>query len=162
VERGQGLRAVSRLEGHQPAGTLIPVSGSFKKAERLSEDLATPTHERVIPSSGNILADLNLPDAAEFDTKARLGGTICQIVKQRRLSQADAAALLGVSQPKVSALLHFKLEGFSVELRFLDTAHSVRAKGTLFSATTTKLPANRQGLRVGPDSLRFACLQRVS
>jgi predicted XRE-type DNA-binding protein len=83
--------------------------------------MATPTHEQVIPSSGNIFADLNLPDAAELDTKARLGATICHIVKRRRLSQASAAALLGVSQPKVSALLHFKLEGFSVErlIRFL-------------------------------------------
>ncbi|MGA3324102.1 MAG: XRE family transcriptional regulator [Terriglobia bacterium] len=43
------------------------------------------------------------------------------MVKRRRLSQADAAALLGINQPKISALLHFKLEGFSVErlIRFL-------------------------------------------
>ncbi len=80
-----------------------------------------PTREHVIPSSGNVFADLKLPDAVELDTKARLGATICHIVKRRRLSQADTAALLGINQPKVSALLRFKLEGFSVErlIRFL-------------------------------------------
>src|SRR5487761_1799146 len=79
------------------------------------------TRERVIRSSGNVFADLGLPDAAELDTKARLGATICHIVRRRRLSQADVAGLLGINQPKVSALLHFKLEGFSVErlTRFL-------------------------------------------
>jgi len=35
-------------------------------------------------------------------------------VKRRHLSQAGVAGLLGINQPKVSALLHFKLEGFSV------------------------------------------------
>ena len=79
------------------------------------------TAERAIPSSGNIFADMNLPDAAELDTKARLGAAICRIVEQRRLTQADVAAALAINQPKVSALLNYKLEGFSVErlMRFL-------------------------------------------
>jgi predicted XRE-type DNA-binding protein len=83
--------------------------------------MAKPARENVIRSSGNVFADLRLPDAAELDTKARLGATVCHIVKRRRLSQADVAALLGINQPKVSALLHFRLEGFSVErlIRFL-------------------------------------------
>ncbi len=79
------------------------------------------TRERVILSSGNVFADLNLPDAAELDTKARLGAAICRIVERRRLTQADVAAALAINQPKVSALLNYKLEGFSVErlMRFL-------------------------------------------
>lgn len=83
--------------------------------------MARPNYERVIPSSGNVFEDLRLPDAAELDTKLKLGAAICNIVKQRRLSQADVAASLEVNQPKVSALLHYKLEGFSVErlIRFL-------------------------------------------
>ena len=91
--------------------------------------------ERVIPSSGNVFADMGLPDAAELDTKARLGAAICRIVERRRLTQAQVAAALGVNQPKVSALLHYKLEGFSVErlMRFLvvlgqDVEILVRAK----------------------------------
>jgi predicted XRE-type DNA-binding protein len=83
--------------------------------------MAKKIRERIIPSSGNVFADLGLPDAEELDTKVRLGAAICRIVERRRLSQAQVAAALGVNQPKVSALLHYKLEGFSVErlMRFL-------------------------------------------
>jgi predicted XRE-type DNA-binding protein len=77
--------------------------------------MARIIRERVILSSGNVFADMGLPDAAELDTKARLGAALNQIVERRRLSQADVAAALGINQPKVSALLHYKLEGFSVE-----------------------------------------------
>jgi predicted XRE-type DNA-binding protein len=83
--------------------------------------MAKRTAERVIPSSGNVFADMGLPDADELDTKARLGAAIQRIVERRGLSQAEVAAALGINQPKVSALLHYKLEGFSVErlMRFL-------------------------------------------
>ena len=76
---------------------------------------------RVVQSSGNVFADLGLPDAAELDTKVRLCAAINRIVERRRLTQAAAANALGVNQPKVSALLHYKLEGFSVErlMKFL-------------------------------------------
>jgi predicted XRE-type DNA-binding protein len=79
------------------------------------------TRERVIASSGNVFADMGLPDAAELDTKARLGAAINRIVERRGLTQAQVAAALEINQPKVSALLHYKLEGFSVErlMRFL-------------------------------------------
>jgi len=75
----------------------------------------------VTPSSGNVFADLGLPDAEDLQTKVRLGAAICSVVERDRLTQAQVAALLGINQPKVSALLRFKLEGFSVErlMRFL-------------------------------------------
>jgi predicted XRE-type DNA-binding protein len=83
--------------------------------------MAKRTTERVIPSSGNVFADMGLPDAVELDTKARLGAVINRIVQRRGLAQAEVAAALEINQPKVSALLHYKLEGFSVErlMRFL-------------------------------------------
>ena len=83
--------------------------------------MAKRTTVRVIPSSGNVFADMGLPDAAELDTKARLGAAINRIVKRRGLTQAEVATALEINQPKVSALLHYKLEGFSVErlMRFL-------------------------------------------
>ncbi len=64
---------------------------------------------------------MGLPDAAELDTKARLGAAINRIVERCGLSQGEVAAALEINQPKVSALLHYKLEGFSVErlMRFL-------------------------------------------
>ena len=77
--------------------------------------------QQITPSSGNVFADLNLADAAELHTKARLGAALCRIVAQKGLTQAEAGAMLGISQPKVSDLLHYKLEGYSVErlMRFL-------------------------------------------
>ena len=83
--------------------------------------MAKTTTGRVVPSSGNVFADMGLPDAVELDTKARLGAAINRIVQRRGLTQAEVAAALEINQPKVSALLHYKLEGFSVErlMRFL-------------------------------------------
>jgi predicted XRE-type DNA-binding protein len=63
--------------------------------------------------SGNVFADLRFPDAAELDIKVRLAVEIVRLINARRLSQAAAAIVLKISQPKVSALK--KLDGFSVE-----------------------------------------------
>lgn len=66
-------------------------------------------------SSGNVFADLGFKDADERLTKLRLAVTLNNIIAERKLSQAAAAKRLGVNQPKVSALKHYKLAGFSVE-----------------------------------------------
>jgi predicted XRE-type DNA-binding protein len=71
--------------------------------------------DQVIRSRGNVFVDMGLPDAAELDTKARLGAALNLIVKRKRLTQAEVATVLSINQPKVSALLNYKLEGFSVE-----------------------------------------------
>jgi predicted XRE-type DNA-binding protein len=73
-------------------------------------------------SSGNVFADIGLPDADEALAKAELARQIGDIVARKRLTQAAAARRLGVDQPKVSALLHGRLSGFSVErlVRFLN------------------------------------------
>jgi predicted XRE-type DNA-binding protein len=71
--------------------------------------------ELIEASSGNVFADLGLRGADELDTKLRLAVELNRLLKVRRLSQVRAATLLGISQPKVSALKHYKLEGFSVE-----------------------------------------------
>jgi predicted XRE-type DNA-binding protein len=62
-----------------------------------------------------VFADLGLPDAAERQAKLRLAYALNQVLEERKLAQADAAKVLGVTQPKVSALRHYKLAGFSVE-----------------------------------------------
>jgi predicted XRE-type DNA-binding protein len=77
--------------------------------------MAKGATDQVIQSSGNVFADLGLPDAAELHTKARLCAALNRIVERQRLTQAEVAAALGINQPKVSALLHYKLEGYSVE-----------------------------------------------
>lgn len=69
----------------------------------------------VIRGTSNVLADLGYPNAAERQAKLRLAYALNQILDERKLSQAEAANVLGVTQPKVSALRHYKLAGFSVE-----------------------------------------------
>jgi predicted XRE-type DNA-binding protein len=71
--------------------------------------------EQIIRGSGNVFADLGFPDAEERQTKLRLALALNSILDQRKLNQANAAARLGLNQPKVSALRNYKLEGFSVE-----------------------------------------------
>jgi predicted XRE-type DNA-binding protein len=69
----------------------------------------------VVPSSGNVFADLGRPNAEEKQTKVRLAVAINHIIQGRRLSQTAAARRLRVNQPKVSALSNYQLDGFSVE-----------------------------------------------
>jgi predicted XRE-type DNA-binding protein len=72
-------------------------------------------------SSGNVFADLGLADPEEALAKAELARQIGALLAERGLTQAQAAALLGIDQPKVSALVRGRLEGFSLDrlLRFL-------------------------------------------
>jgi predicted XRE-type DNA-binding protein len=70
---------------------------------------------RVVPSSGNVFADLGLPNAEEKQTKVRLTAAINQIIDSRKLSQIAAARRLKVNQPKISALANYQVDGFSVE-----------------------------------------------
>ncbi|MGV1014139.1 MAG: helix-turn-helix domain-containing protein [Methyloceanibacter sp.] len=65
--------------------------------------------------SGNIFADLDLPDAEELDLKSRTAFVICQTIDQLNLSQTAAARKLGISQPDVSRIIHGRLDGFSLE-----------------------------------------------
>ena len=69
----------------------------------------------IIRGTGNVFADLGYLDAEERQTKLRLALAINDVIQRGRLTQALAADKLGVSQPKVSALANYKLEGFSVE-----------------------------------------------
>jgi len=69
----------------------------------------------IIRGTGNVFADLGYPDATERQAKLRLAYALNQVLEECRLSQAAAAKVLGVTQPKVSALRHYKLAGFSVE-----------------------------------------------
>jgi predicted XRE-type DNA-binding protein len=71
--------------------------------------------EQIVRGTTNVFADLGYPDAEERQTKLRLAHALNHVIAQRRLTQAAAAARLGVNQPKISALLRYKLDGFSVE-----------------------------------------------
>jgi predicted XRE-type DNA-binding protein len=71
--------------------------------------------EVVVQSSGNVFADLGLRDAGEEQTRVHLAVAINQIIEAQHLSQTAAARLLNINQPKISALVNYRLEGFSVE-----------------------------------------------
>jgi predicted XRE-type DNA-binding protein len=71
--------------------------------------------DKVIMSSGNVFADIGLPDAEERLAKAQLAHKISEIIQKRHLSQAEAARILGTEQPKISAIMNGKLSGFSLE-----------------------------------------------
>jgi predicted XRE-type DNA-binding protein len=88
-----------------------------------AEHKKTRIHPEVEPSSGNVFADLGYPNPEEALLKAQLAARILAILTERKLTQRKAATLLGIDQPKVSALLNGKLAGFSTErlLRFINT-----------------------------------------
>ncbi len=91
----------------------------MRKEARKKRDEACVSVEE---SSGNVFADLGLKNPEELLAKAQLVQRIADIIAERKLTQARAAKLLGVDQPKVSALLRGKLEGFSTDrlFRFLN------------------------------------------
>ncbi len=76
----------------------------------------------VYSSSSNIFADLGLPNPDELLVKAELVHRISELIAERQLIQSEAAEVLGIDQPKVSALMRGKLSGFSTErlFRFLN------------------------------------------
>ena len=75
----------------------------------------TRNKDTITPSGGNVFSDLGLKNAGEKQTRIRLAVAINQILDKASVSQARAAKLLGINQPKISALANYRLEGFSVE-----------------------------------------------
>ena len=76
-------------------------------------------------SSGNVFADLGYPNPDEALAKSRLAQRINELIEAQHLTQAQAAALLGVDQPKVSKLVRGQLREFSTDrlFRFLNALH---------------------------------------
>ena len=99
---------------------------------------------QVTASSGNVFADIGLAEPEEELTKAQLATHIRQAIKRRRLTQVAAAALMGVDQPKVSALFNGRLANFSSDrlMRLLT------ALGQDVDITVRTKPRNRAHGRV--------------
>jgi len=113
------------------------------KSGSKQKNAKTPA-ETVTASSGNVFADLGLPNASIALAKANLALRICDVIQIRQMSQSTAADVLGVTQPKVSDLVRGKLDGYTIDrlLRFLnrldqDVEISIRsAKGRKRPART--------------------------
>lgn len=66
-------------------------------------------------SSGNLWADIGRADADEALARAELMSRVTDIIRQRRLTQARAAEILGTNQPTISDLMRGKMSKFSLE-----------------------------------------------
>ncbi|MDZ8227213.1 MULTISPECIES: helix-turn-helix transcriptional regulator [unclassified Nostoc] len=73
-------------------------------------------------SNGNVFADLGLSNPEERLIKAELARKISEIIANRQLNQVQAAEVLGIDQPKISALTRGKLKDFSIDrlIRFIN------------------------------------------
>ncbi len=69
--------------------------------------------EQVMEGSGNVYADLGLPDSGTMLVKAHLATAIADSVASRKLTQSQAADILGMAQPKLSNLLNGRFRGIS-------------------------------------------------
>ncbi len=83
--------------------------------------MSTKQNIAITRGTMNVFADLGYPDAAERQTKTRLALAVNNLLKGRKLKQREAAELLHIPQPRVSALKNYRLDQFSVErlLEFL-------------------------------------------
>ena len=103
-------------------------------------------------SSGNVFADLGLPNPEERLAKAELALQINRLIKQKKLTQIAAAQLLDIDQPKISALNQGKLSGFSLErlFRFLNilgqaiTINVTKASSRKKSNVSVSFPKTRK------------------
>jgi predicted XRE-type DNA-binding protein len=66
-------------------------------------------------STDNVLVDLGFEDAGELSVKATLALKLNELIDERGLSQIEAAAITGMTQPKVSQVQHYKLQNISLE-----------------------------------------------
>jgi predicted XRE-type DNA-binding protein len=89
----------------------------------------------VTTGSGNVYADLGYENPEEMLLKAQLVRLLSQAIKAKGLNQYEAAEVLGIDQPKVSALVRGQFRGYSLERLFrflnafdLDVEVSVKSK----------------------------------
>ncbi|HEX5869117.1 MAG TPA: helix-turn-helix transcriptional regulator [Longimicrobium sp.] len=91
--------------------------------------------------SENIFADFGLPDADELLARAKLMMRVTRIIKERGLTQAQAARILKTNQPTVSDLIRGKFNKFSLERLIGFTT----ALGQDVEITVRTRPADGQG-----------------
>lgn len=94
----------------------------IKEAERVGGNLI----EHVTPADGNVFADLGFPpeEAENLKVRSRLMIEIIRLVRDRGLKQKQAAELFGVSQPRISELMHCKIDEFSIDSLINMLAHA--------------------------------------
>lgn len=70
---------------------------------------------KVAVGSGNVFADLGLPDAEEMLLKSQIVITLHRLIKARKLTRTEAAKRIGIGQPDLSNVLRGRFRGYSAE-----------------------------------------------
>lgn len=101
--------------------------------------------------SDNVFADLNVPNPERELAKSTLAWRITQVIKKKKLTQAQAATVLNITQPKVSALVNRELRSFSFErlLKFL----TILGQDITVTITSSGKRRGRGLVRVENDSV---------
>ena len=84
----------------------------MKKQQTLEEEIADTSFEI---GSGSVYKDLGFKNYKEMETKSNLVIEIDKTIKNKKLTQTQAAEILNISQPKLSELLRGRFRGYSVE-----------------------------------------------
>ena len=92
----------------------MPTTSRSKKPKKAATDDAP----QILMGSGNVFRDLGLPNPDLLLAKALLVQQIRDLIQQRKLTQAKAADLLGLDQPKISALVRGRTDGYSIDRLF--------------------------------------------
>ncbi|HEU4884692.1 MAG TPA: helix-turn-helix transcriptional regulator [Longimicrobium sp.] len=94
----------------------------IKEAEPVEANLI----EHVTPADGNIFADLGFPpeEAENLKVRSSLMIEIIRMVRERGVKQRQAAELFGVSQPRISELMHCRIDEFSIDSLINMLAHA--------------------------------------
>ena len=108
---------------------------SAESVKKTNPDLTEDLENTVTTGSGNVYADLGYENPEEMLLKAQLVRLLSQAIKAKGLNQYQAAEILGIDQPKVSALVRGQFRGYSLERLFrflnafdLDVEVSVKSK----------------------------------
>jgi predicted XRE-type DNA-binding protein len=101
-------------------GIKTPQAELDKIKRRLKGERRMKMKIKVTKSSGNIFADIGIPNAAEHSIKADLVLGIAALIKSKGFTHAKAAALLGLAQPDISKLLRGNFSGYTYDRLFGD------------------------------------------
>ena len=101
----------------------------------------------VVEGSGNVFADLGLPDAEDLRLKSELARQICKRIKTLGLTQVQAATRLGLKQPDVSKLVNGRHTGFSTH-RLIALLNALEVNVEIVLRPQTKTAGHRGTTRV--------------
>ena len=105
--------------------------------------------KKIEKGSGNVYADLGTANSEEMLVKAQLSMKIGEIIKLRKMTQIEAARVLGMPQPKLSNMLRGQFRGIS-ETKMLECLMKLGRDIQIVVKTPTK------ARKIGAVSVRFA------